>query len=195
MKRSLKEPASNGYKRLTAAGVIILTALFIIVTNILATTKEYTAGVTFLPDDELLPMLLKDFDESSMEIKCALYMFKTDGNPSDPTMQLLNAMLKALERGVRVGIIFDLGDDSDISTQYNTYTGKTLTNAGATVVFDDPARRLHSKMCVVDRNVSFIGSHNYTFSAMKKNAETTVRVRSPEIAAESLEYLSKLGLE
>ncbi|MDR0453318.1 MAG: phospholipase D-like domain-containing protein [Deferribacteraceae bacterium] len=185
----------NWYKRFTVLGIIIIAAVFIAVTDILATPKEYTAEVLFLPDNKLMPVLLKDFDESSAEIKCALYMFRTDSNSSAPPVQLRNAMLKALERGVKVGVVLELGEKSDITTHYNTYTGKALKNAGATVVFSKPERRMHTKMCVVDGKTVFIGSHNYTSSAMLKNSEVTVRVRSPEIASESLKYLNDLGLK
>ena len=184
----------NWYKRFAVLAVLLTALLFVIITNIRAGHKEYTAGVTFLPDNQLLPALLKDFDESRSEIRCALYMFKTDKDSSSPTSQLLNAMLRALERGVQVGIIFETAGKTDITTKYNTHTGKTLTSAGAKIVFDSPDQRLHTKMCVIDSKTVYIGSHNYTFSAMERNAEVTVRIRSPEVAAESLSYLGKLGL-
>ena len=56
-------------------------------------------------------------------------MFRTDGNQSGPTVQLLNAMLKALERGVQVGIVFEIDKESDITTQYNSHNNLSKNHA------------------------------------------------------------------
>lgn len=122
-------------------------------------------------------------------------MFRTD-TLSASTRQVLGAMSNALERGVKVGVLFDVSDNkSDSTTKYNMHTGKILEKAGASVVYDDPDRRLHTKMCVIDREISYIGSHNYTFSGMEKNSEVSVRVRSKDMAREALEYLESRGLK
>ncbi len=193
-KLSQKQQASHGRKRRLRiiAGVIFL--LFVIAANLLARTpKEYQAGVTFLPDDKLMSVLLRDIAEAKTDITCALYMFKTDGAKGDPTSMIQDAMFDALERGVRVSVTFDLAQKDDLSTKYNTHTSKTLAMAGAKVLFDDPEKRMHAKMCVIDESITFIGSHNYTYSGMRRNSEATVRVRSPEIALEALEYITGLS--
>ena len=169
--------------------------LFTVITNIIAMPKEHQAGVVFLPDEKFLPSIVRDIGEAESEITCSLYMFKTDGNSSDSTGLILDGMLNALNRGVKVSLLFDEGKDDDITTEFNTYTGKVLEKAGALVVFDDPERRLHTKMCVIDSDISYIGSHNYTFSAFRRNAETTVRIKSAEIAREARQYIMETGLQ
>jgi phosphatidylserine/phosphatidylglycerophosphate/cardiolipin synthase-like enzyme len=139
-----------------------------------------------------MPALLKDLGNAETEIMCALYMFKTDGN-TDATGRLLNAMLAARKRNVAVTIVFDMGDKSELTSKFNQATAKTLKQAGVEVIFDDPDRRMHAKMCIIDQNISFIGSHNYTYSAMQRNAEATVRISSPEIAAEALQYIKGIN--
>ena len=180
---------------LTAVAVMIAVVAFISAANLIASPKEYPATVTFFGDDRLLPALVKDISAAEESINCSLYMFKTDGNDIDSTHLLLNAMLHALGNNVKLAVIFDIGDEDDLTTEFNLYTGNVLSRAGATVVYDSPDRRLHTKMCVIDDDLLYIGSHNYTFSALKRNAETTVRIRSKEVAAEALEYMRGLGLE
>lgn len=175
--------------------LLILAGLaYVFITNIIASPKEHQAGVTFLPNEKFMQVLLSELDKAENDISCALYMFKTDGNSNDSTGLVLSAFYGALERGVSVGVVFDVEKKKDLTTVYNADTGKKLELAGAKVIYDSPDVRLHTKMCVIDKNVTFIGSHNYTHSAMKRNSEVSVRIRSEEIAAEALEYLSGLGL-
>jgi phosphatidylserine/phosphatidylglycerophosphate/cardiolipin synthase-like enzyme len=184
----VKQSALRGIKKLATILVGVVIAAFIAATNLMAGSKEHQAGVTFLPDDLLMPALLKDLGDARQDITCALYMFKTDGN-TNATGRLLNAMLEARKRDVPVTIIFDMGDKNELTSKYNQATAKTLKQAGVNVIFDDPDRRMHAKMCIIDESISFIGSHNYTYSAMQRNSEATVRVSSPEVAAEALIYM------
>ena len=178
-------------RRIITASAILALVLFTVISNIVAAPREHTAAVVFIPDNELLPMLVKDLANAKADITCSIYMFKTDGLNNDTTAVILGAMLDALSRGVTVSILMDIGDEDDLSNEYNIPTGKILENAGAVVMYDDPERRLHTKLCVIDKELVYIGSHNYTFSVLSRNAEASVRIRSPEIAAEAIQYIFK----
>ena len=141
-----------------------------------------------------MPALLRDISNAKNDIRCALYMFRTDGN-TEATGAVLNALTEAAKRGIDVGIIFDIGNRTDLTTRYNTATAGVLSQAGTNVVLADSERRMHAKMCVIDREISFIGSHNYTHSGLSRNSEVTVRINSPDIAAEAIEYMKDLGLK
>ena len=122
-------------------------------------------------------------------------MFKTDGERTDPTSLVLSAMIYALSKGVSVSLLLDIDAADSYSTRINTETGAVLANAGAKVYYDSPDRRLHTKMCIIDGYISYIGSHNYTYSAMKRNGEVSVRIISPAVANEALSYIESLTTE
>jgi phosphatidylserine/phosphatidylglycerophosphate/cardiolipin synthase-like enzyme len=60
------------------------------------------------------------------------------------------------------------------------------------VSFDSPTVVTHAKVVVVDGRYVYLGSHNLTQSALRHNNELSVRIDSPELAAEVAAYLGKL---
>ena len=140
-------------------------------------------------DEAFLPALLKDMEAAESSIFCAIYMFKTDGERTEPTGLILSAMIYALSKGVSVDLLLDIDSSDSYSTKINSETGAVLARAGANIYYDSPDRRLHTKMCVIDGYISYIGSHNYTYSAMKRNGEASVRIISPEVASEAISYI------
>jgi phosphatidylserine/phosphatidylglycerophosphate/cardiolipin synthase-like enzyme len=181
------------YKRFPAVILFSALAVFVVAANIKAADhRVHEARVTFLADGELFPELTAAFSKAEKEIACALYMFKTDGGENAPTSILLSALRDAGSRGVQVLLVLDIAKSDDLSTEFNSATAKALKSSGAEVLFDDPERRMHAKMCIIDRKLSFIGSHNYTYSALRRNAEVTLKVESAEVAEEGLEYIKAL---
>lgn len=178
-------------RSLIYAGIAALAVLFIVISNIIAAPNEHDARVVFLRDSEYLPMIIQDIARSSKEVKCAVYMFKTDGYNNNTTRFILDAMMGAASRGVSVSVLMDVSEGTDFVTEYNRQTGNTLLKSGAEVLYDNPEQRLHAKLCVIDGELTYLGSHNFTYSAMARNAEVSVRVRSKEIAAEAIEYINK----
>lgn len=176
-----------------------LAALFILISVFVYYRGIREGTVEFLVDDAYLPRFVADVGGAKLSITCAMYMFKFDGylkeNLQEPTPLLAAAFVDAAKRGVNVSMIFDEGKADESTTKYNSDTAKYLTENGVKVIFDSPDRRLHSKLCVIDNKILFIGSHNYTFSAMSRNSETSVRVVSEKLAQDAYNYFKSLGME
>ncbi|GAB7141149.1 hypothetical protein RsTz2092_11120 [Deferribacterales bacterium RsTz2092] len=185
-------PKSVKTKRLLSMGGIALLAVFIAASYIIAAPSQYTAQVSILKNDEFLPPITQDISQAASEIVCAIYMFKTDSRDKGFTKLLLDSMLDALKRGVKLYIIMDVSDDDSSSTKFNRETGAKLKRAGAEVRYDEPERMLHAKTCVIDGHISYIGSHNYTFSALQRNNELTTRIVSPDVAREVATYIKSI---
>ena len=60
------------------------------------------------------------------------------------------------------------------------------------VLFDNESKKLHAKLCLIDDNIIYTGSHNFTFSAMKRNSESSVRITSKNEAEKIKEYFTKI---
>lgn len=176
-----------------------LASLFILISVIVYYRGIRQGTVEFLVDKAYLTRFVADVGEAKLSITCAMYMFKFDGylknNLQEPTPLLAAAFIDAAKRGVNVSMIFDEGKADEITTKYNQDTAEHLIKNGVKVIFDSPGRRLHSKLCVIDNKILFIGSHNYTFSAMSRNSETSARIVSKDMANDASKYFKSIGLE
>ncbi|MCX8084104.1 MAG: phospholipase D-like domain-containing protein [Calditerrivibrio sp.] len=162
----------------------IATLLFIIVFWFASYYKEH--DIAFLPDETLIRSMVSDVEFSKMSIYIAIYFFKTDNDGY--AKELKTALLRAADRGVRVYIVLDVAEN-DITTDANLVTAKELNHNNIVVKVDSPFRKLHSKIMVIDEEVVYLGSHNYTNSAFSKNNESTLRIKSKKIAKECINYI------
>jgi len=169
----------------------IFVSLFVY-TNLKAEVAEHEAQVSVLTDEELLPVFVNDIGNAKKSIYMAIYMFKTsDFKPGD-TEIIKQALMKAARSGVKVYVVMDDSDKKDITGKINRETGEELSKAGIKVVYDAKNKRMHSKVTVIDGRITYIGSHNYTVSAMKYNNEITARIVSDGAAAETAQYIKSI---
>jgi len=164
-------------------------ALFFVFANVTAQTKGTEAEVTVLPDEKMLPVLIRDIAEAKQSAYIAMYMFKSYDNESDGAGLIKASLKRASARGVDVYVALDVSEDGDFVTKENRALGAELKKHGVKVIYDDPKNRMHSKCAVIDNKISYIGSHNYTNSALKYNRELTVRIVSETAAGETIKHI------
>ncbi len=148
------------------------------------------SSVTLLKDSAYFPALLEGIRHARREIALSAFFFKTTGNGQPG--QVLMHLLEAARRGVRVEVVVETGPDGDNVSRDNAETAKRLQKGGIRVCMDAPDRTTHTKLVVIDRRYLFLGSHNLTQSALKFNHEVSVRIDSPPLAEEALDYLKSL---
>ena len=169
---------------------VLAVLLFFLYANISDSSDGYTAQASLVADEELLPVMVSDIRDAKDNIFCAIYMFKTDDRKFNLSNDIQKALVKAAERGVKVYVAVDIGrSKKSLTTEFNTDTGLELEAAGITVVYDTPSKRMHAKVLTVDGKISYVGSHNYTHSALKYNNEVTARIVSAEFASELNDYI------
>ena len=108
--------------------------------------------------------------------------------------QVAQALIAAAKRGVRVTVILDQPPEGDAPQAPNRPVAAQLRQQGITVQFDTPERMTHTKLVVIDQRYVFIGSHNFTESALRYNNEASVRIDSPRLAQQALAYLQRLEM-
>jgi phosphatidylserine/phosphatidylglycerophosphate/cardiolipin synthase-like enzyme len=86
----------------------------------------------------------------------------------------------------------DSGTKNDRLGEENRHTAAYLSREGVKVFFDSPSIVTHAKVAVIDGRYVYLGSHNLTQSALRHNNELSVRIDSPEMAAEVTSYLERL---
>lgn len=150
-------------------------------------------SVLALKDGEYYRALAEALDRANSEIVLSMFLFKTngfDGNQPDGILYRLSA---AAKRGVSVFVLLERdGDRRSQVDRANGETAKRLRKAGIVPVFDTPEKTMHAKIAVIDRRHVFLGSHNFTQSALKYNHEVSLRVDSPALAEELLRYIRSI---
>ncbi len=109
-----------------------------------------------------------------------------------PTNVLIRELIGARKRGVKVEVILEVREGEDRTTQGNRRTGKILSEGGVEVIFDSPSKTTHTKMMMIDEQITLLGSTNWTYSALTHNNEASVLIRSKEVAKELLDYFNKV---
>jgi hypothetical protein len=111
-----------------------------------------------------------------------------------PTRQLLEAFAEACKRGVRVRVLVDRDrrDDPYRSHVINAAAVQYLVGNGMAVRVDRPERLLHSKMIVIDRNQTILGSHNWSAGSFFVFDDLSMAILSSEFARDALKRFDNL---
>lgn len=158
-----------------------------------STGQASDCRATLLENRAYSPALIKAIDNAKNEIVMSFFLFKTNGYRNNYPDRLLNHLIRAAERGVKVKVLLEIGKDSRSQINKNNIeTAKRLKKGGINVYFDRPTTRTHTKVVVIDRRYTFLGSHNLTSSALKYNNELSVLIDSPKVAREALTYINSL---
>ena len=175
-------------------GCILLITGFIPNVSALEKSGQSDKGnAVILVNEEFLPALLKAIEKAQNEIIMSIFSFKTGENKNSYPDRIASHLAKAAKRGVKVLLVLETSDDeSDELNIQNRKAGRFLEKKGIKVFFDSPRRTTHTKLTVIDQRFVFLGSHNFTQSALKYNNEISVLLDSPDIADNARNYILKI---
>jgi phosphatidylserine/phosphatidylglycerophosphate/cardiolipin synthase-like enzyme len=164
---------------------------------LLGTASLHCAGCPSRPDDPLVPVDPstvqmandRDFlvaareaiDAATDRVHVIEYVIYDSG----PVHDLLQAMVDAADRGVEVKVLAD--EESGDTEQALAF----LADGGVDVSLDSPDTTTHNKLIVAD-DVTLVGSHNFSTSALSYNHEASLRVESPAVTAYYEAYFQAL---
>jgi len=137
------------------------------------------AQLYILNDRDYYPTLMRYLERANKSIYIMMYVFKSD---TDTIARIVDVLVRKAKQGVDVKVILEN------SIEDNELTYQSLKSGGVRVVYDPKAVTTHSKLVVIDGYVVFVGSHNFSYSAMMKNHESSVMIVSEEIASAETEY-------
>jgi phosphatidylserine/phosphatidylglycerophosphate/cardiolipin synthase-like enzyme len=130
--------------------------------------------VYFSPNNGSTAAIVREIGSARSEILVQAYSFT-----SEP---IAKALLKAHQRGIRVEVILDKGQQTQ---KYSSVT--FLKNQGIPTWIDARHAIAHSKIILIDRQVVITGSFNFTKAAEERNAENLLIIRSRELSTRYLE--------
>ena len=177
------------------AGVVLITAVVLSAAAAKKSVQNSSSGFqeVILANEDYFPALLKCIDEARNEILISIFSFKTGEHKNSYPDQILSHLAKAVERGVKVFVVLETtsGKSDELNIQ-NRQTGRLLEEKGIKVFFDSPRKTTHTKLVVIDQRLIFLGSHNFTQSALKYNNEISILLDNSDMAKNARDYILKI---
>ncbi len=156
------------------------------------------ARVTEASDREYLQAVLGILDRAKKEIAVSLYLVEPNDTqgPEHPVNQLLESLLRALKRGVRVRFCLNTNFRFHPKTMVGTGSYfERLTHSGAEVFALLPSQRLHDKLIIVDARYIIEGSTNWSENALERNYESASIIDSFAHARKKLTRFERLRFQ
>lgn len=153
-------------------GVLLAAAL-------LAGPRPAAAGDTrLLLGQDYPPAALDAITRAATTVDLAMYfIILAPDHPDDPILPLVDALLAAHRRGVRVTVVVE-----DAKASENAQAVARLTAGGVLVRPDAPTTLLHAKALVVDERWVLVGSANWSRAAFAGNTEVSIALEDPSLA-------------
>lgn len=169
----------------------------------------FSASPSFgLPADDIIPMVDGEYysqvhqslTAAKRSIFCVMYI--ADIKPKYAQgleYKLVYDLIHAHKRGVTVTVIFDQnimfwekGKKGKKIERKSHEAYELLIKNGVPVYYDSDDCVTHSKIVIIDDYITILGSTNWTFSALKKNHETSVLIKSRSVADAFLKQLKTI---
>jgi phosphatidylserine/phosphatidylglycerophosphate/cardiolipin synthase-like enzyme len=138
--------------------------------------------VYVLTDGDYYHSLINNLRRANSFIYVAMYSMVYD--PSDAfdwANDLIKELVNAKNRGVDIKVVIEFrthhGYMNDNMEAYNY-----LSSSGVHVKLDQEADTDHLKLVVIDGKIVYVGSHNWSESALYYNREASVKIVSEEVA-------------
>ena len=170
----------------------------------------YPGDLEYIPPRDYAAVIGKELQKAKSSITVCLYLFNLRPQQHDsPVLKLAETLRKAHQSGVRVEVILDQNipftdraeKEGDL-TPVPAHRGFSETvpmadgkNAAAVrflraqcipVFLDSAAVYTHSKVVVIDEETVILGSTNWTDTALNRNFESNVLIRSTTLAQKLL---------
>ena len=135
--------------------------------------------------------LHKHLTQAEDSITIAMYFMYPDFEDSNnPINQLVDDLIDAKQRGVDVKVVLE---GSKLNVSRRAY--QKLRQNKVKVYFDTPEQLLHIKGVVIDDRYVFVGSTNWSKSAMEKNHEATIFADSSQDAETLTKYINEIPIQ
>jgi len=153
---------------------------------------HYDYQVTTLVNEEYYPVVHEALGEAKKSISLAMLVIKKGGEPDHPVNTLLDDLIAAHKRGVKVKVILEQPNTRDSLYRNNRKVIDYLTRAGVKAKFDDKATTTHDKLIIIDEDTIIIGNHNWTYAALKQNNEVSLLIKSSPVNPEFKRYFDSI---
>jgi competence ComEA-like helix-hairpin-helix protein len=148
--------------------------------------------IRLLADDRYYPALIDYIRKAEHSIDMAMFLFKTTTSAGNKPAMLVKELIAAGKRGVHVRVVLEHSGHDESLNKENRRVAEKLRKGNVRVFFDAPATTTHTKVVVIDRRYTLLGSHNLSHSALAYNHEVSLLIDNSALAAELIAYMDGL---
>lgn len=149
--------------------------------------------VSVLFDSYYFDVLIDQIAKSKKSISLLMFYFALDRRKKTaPTTKLFNSLVDARKRGVSVNVVLDRDKEGDkyFTREINKNAISSLKAQGINAKFDAVDSVVHSKVVVIDKAMSFVGSHNFSISASYKYEEISLLIQNKKLGSYYEKYIA-----
>lgn len=140
-------------------------------------------------DRNYAPAVLRLLLSARKSLRVCLYQARYYYDyPGSDSNQLVDALILARERGVRVEVIMDQSSFKRGHDEENMPTAERLARGGCLVYFDPPEVQSHQKILIADGAVTVVASANWSHYSMALNREASVMIWGADVAQAYTQY-------
>lgn len=178
--------------------VLMITLAFFCSSSLLAAQTE----AEYIPSAKYYETALTQINNAKSSIEVVMYLVSLfPSQPDSQVNQLVNALIKAKERGVQVKVILDQNMDfteeggGPTTQNKNEAAYELLKENNIPVFFDESQTYTHAKALVIDQETVILGSTNWSKGALTRNNEANALIRSKVFAADILNEINKIKVQ
>ena len=154
-------------------------------TSIIGPSISSSKNLSILLDKDYYGNLSVILSRANKSVYVIMYVIKYDPkDPRDPVNTLLNILINLSKRNVDVKIIVD----DETYNSYNETINYLLSHNISVKLDESSGRTTHTKLVIIDGKIVFLGSHNWTQSALQRNHEVSVLIYNEDVAKILLRY-------
>lgn len=134
--------------------------------------------------------LIEDIDKANYTIVVSMYLAeltkKTDTYPN----KIFEALIRAVQRDVNIYVMLDYPNIQQNVDLYkkNNVVKEFLENNKIKVIWDSPQIENHEKIILIDEQVLYVCSHNWSYEALTNNEEVSFKIYAYKYPVEVLNY-------
>jgi len=158
-----------------------------------AESEVNSAKVTDISDRKYEQAVIQLLDNAKHSIVISMYNISLGKDTNNPVRLLLNDLLEARHRGVRVTLYINTRFRRNAKKPFiKSPIFKKLEEAGCVIYPLPSKRKLHDKLIIVDNRYVVEGSTNWSVVALRGNFESATLIDSPDLARVKLSRLENL---
>ena len=144
----------------------------------------------FIGSRDYLKTVREAMKSAQSSIRVMMFFSNYSSHSRNAANILISELESAKKRGVEVEIILESSHE-EIVNRGNRASAERLLEAGIEAVFYPTFPVMHTKLVLIDDEVSIVGSHNWTNAAIYNNSESSALVRCPQTARRFREYFTR----
>jgi len=139
-------------------------------------------NTTLLTGIDFTKYLLTDFTLARCSIMICSYVFDIRNLKENPcTASIIDTLIFAREKKINIEILLNGYKKSGGIKKLNTGTCLFFADKKISCSLFSPLTTQHSKIVLIDDDIVYLGSHNFTEASFTKSTETTLRIVSVEL--------------